>query len=332
MALASYEHLVLRWQPSQQADRTFAWIASTAIILAVFVGLVLSSLDVPPKTQLDRVLVPERVAKFIRAQEPKPLPPPKPKPKPPEPPKPKIEPKPLETPIPPTEPKQVTLVPERQKPAKPLTEKQLEARERVQTEGLLPHLKELDDLIETADVSAQVKTQIKTSISNNSTDLANNSDAQAFANTATKNSGGINNQQYTTKIGTTQLNEAEVTQTQKTLAKSEKTFEKSAENSKPTSSGSGRSEEEVTLVLDKHKSQLQSLYNRARRTNPALKGTLVLAVTILPNGSVSDIKVISSQLNDPSLVNSIIARIRNFQFGTKNVAPITVNYPIEFLP
>ena len=85
-------------------------------------------------------------------------------------------------------------------------------------------------------------------------------------------------------------------------------------------------------MFDRHKSQLQSLYNRARRNNPVLKGKLVLAVTIRPDGSVSGVKVLSSELQDKALLDSLMARIRNFQFGARDVETVTVNYPIEFLP
>ena len=125
--------------------------------------------------------------------------------------------------------------------------------------------------------------------------------------------------------------QAALASAQATLDASAEAFAKTDTNARNANQRT-RSEEEVTLVFDRHKSQLQGIYNRARRSNPTLKGKLVLAVTIEPNGSVSGVKVVSSELKDQALIDSLLARIRNFQFGAREVEKVTVNYPIEFLP
>ncbi|MCK4708418.1 MAG: energy transducer TonB, partial [Gammaproteobacteria bacterium] len=93
-----------------------------------------------------------------------------------------------------------------------------------------------------------------------------------------------------------------------------------------------RAEEGITIVFDQHKSQLYTIYNRARRKNPGLKGKIVLEITVAPSGKVTKIRVISNQLNDSKLETRLVKRIKQFNFGAQLVEEITVTYPIEFLP
>lgn len=85
-------------------------------------------------------------------------------------------------------------------------------------------------------------------------------------------------------------------------------------------------------MFDRNKGILYKLYNHARRKNPGLKGKIVLRLTIAPSGKVNSIEIVSSELNDPKLETRLVRRIRNFDFGAKNVESMSVTYPIEFLP
>lgn len=191
-------------------------------------------------------------------------------------------------------------------------------------------MNELNDLMDTPEVAAQVKTDIRQQAGSGDQPVA--PDTSVLTANASRGSGGVEASRYAARAGDSQLGAAEVAAAREALAASETAFAK--EETAATRSGGARtrSEEEVTLVFDRHKSQLQSLYNRARRNNPALKGKLVLAVTIRPDGTVSAVKAVSSELQDQALLDSLMARIRNFQFGARDVEMVTVNYPIEFLP
>jgi TonB family protein len=292
-------------------------------------GGLISSIEVPEKSRNERAAVPERVAKFINLKATKPKPPPPPPPpkiKPPEQPKP-VEPKP-EQPKP--EPAQPRIERERPKPREPLTSEQQKAREKASQSGLLAHMNELNDLMDTPEVAAQVKTDIRQQTGKG--DKPSGPDTSVLTANVTRGSGGVDANRYATEAGDSQLGAAEVTAAREALAANETAFAKPSAAGRKPGGARTRSEEEVTLVFDRHKSQLQSLYNRARRNNPALKGKLVLAVSIRPDGSVSGVKVVSSELQDKALLDSLMARIRNFQFGAREVEAVTVNYPIEFLP
>lgn len=326
MALANYTQLALSWQPSQKEDRLFAIFVVVAVATAMLIGGVISSIQVPEKSRHERSAVPERVAKFIDLKEAKPQPPPPPVvAKPPEPPKP-VELKPEPTP----EPTQPRVERERPKPREPLTTEQQQARERASQSGLLAHMSELNDLMDTPAVAAQVRTEIRQQAGGG--DQPAGPDTSVLTSNVSRGSGGVDASRYAARAGDSQLGAAEVAAAREALAANETIFTQEDTAETRTSGIRARSEEEVILVFDRHKSQLQSLYNRARRNNPALKGRLVLAVTIRPDGAVSAVKVVSSELQDQGLLDSLMVRIRNFQFGAKDVETVTVNYPIEFLP
>ena len=104
---------------------------------------------------------------------------------------------------------------------------------------------------------------------------------------------------------------------------------------RPIAGGSGvagRSDEEIQIVFDRYKAALYRLYNRELRNNPALRGQMVLRLTIEPSGVVSFLELQSSDMNAPALAEQVLERVRTFDFGAKDVAPITIVYPIDFLP
>lgn len=104
---------------------------------------------------------------------------------------------------------------------------------------------------------------------------------------------------------------------------------------RPLSDGPGlsRTDEEIQIVFDRHKSALYRLYNRELRKDPTLRGQMVLRFTIQPDGSVSMCELRSSDMNAPELASQVVSRVRTFDFGAKEGIPaITILYPIDFLP
>jgi len=93
-----------------------------------------------------------------------------------------------------------------------------------------------------------------------------------------------------------------------------------------------RTYEEVSLVFDRNKGAIYSLYSRALRKDPTLQGKVVLEITIDPSGRVTACKVVSSELNNKTLESKLVARVKLLNFGAKNVDVLVVTYPIDFLP
>jgi outer membrane biosynthesis protein TonB len=100
-----------------------------------------------------------------------------------------------------------------------------------------------------------------------------------------------------------------------------------------TGGGSGgRGDEAIRRIMDQQKGGIFAIYNRALRQDPSLQGKFVFEMVIEPDGSVSDIRLVSSELRDNELTGKILARIRMIDFGTANVLRTRVNYSLDFLP
>jgi TonB family protein len=93
-----------------------------------------------------------------------------------------------------------------------------------------------------------------------------------------------------------------------------------------------RSIEEIKLVFERNKGAIYAIYNRALREEPSLQGKVVLELKIAPSGAVSDLRIVSSELKSPDLERKLLARIKQFDFGAKDVDLMTVTWPVDFLP
>jgi TonB family protein len=101
------------------------------------------------------------------------------------------------------------------------------------------------------------------------------------------------------------------------------------------SSGAGpsRTDEEIQIVFDRYKAALYRIYNRELRSNPGLRGKMILRITIDPNGEVSACRIESTDLASSALGTEVVERVKKFNFGPKDGVPkITILYPIDFLP
>jgi TonB family protein len=99
-----------------------------------------------------------------------------------------------------------------------------------------------------------------------------------------------------------------------------------------TSGKASRSIEEIKLVFERHKGAIYAIYNRALRDDPSLQGKVVLELKIAPSGAVVDCRIVSSELNAKELEAKLLARIRQFDFGAKEVDQMVVSWPVDFLP
>jgi len=319
-----YEQLALDWSPANNDNRQFNAIVLTVVFVMLLAGIVISSITVPGESRVARSVVPERIANFLiekKKTEPKKVKAkakPKPKPKP----KAKLKAK--------TRPKPEVKKRAKAKAQKPLTKTQKKAREKAAGSGLLALSNELSDLMDTSDVNAMLGGNIKTgSVSSAAVTSQNKTLLMAGAS---QGSSGVDAVEYTAAVGRTQLTQREITQVKQSQFSSEVQSKASSTQANKSRTAGIRTEEDITIVFDQNKSKLYSIYNRARRTNPNLKGKIVLEITISPAGKVIKIKVVSSELNDSRLESRLVKRIKLFSFGALKVEQVIVTYPIEFLP
>ncbi|HEX5357388.1 MAG TPA: AgmX/PglI C-terminal domain-containing protein, partial [Aquabacterium sp.] len=93
-----------------------------------------------------------------------------------------------------------------------------------------------------------------------------------------------------------------------------------------------RSIEDIKLVFERNKGAIYAIYNRALREDPSLQGKVVVELKIAPTGEVMACRVVSSELHAPELEAKLMARIRQFDFGAKDVDQMVVTWPVDFLP
>ncbi|VAW89044.1 hypothetical protein MNBD_GAMMA17-1829 [hydrothermal vent metagenome] len=330
MSTVTYQGLALSWHPQNNNDKPFAIFLALVLTLFIGLGFFLSTIEVPETSHRTKVEVPERIARFIMEK-------PEPAPKPPAPKKeikikekPKPETKPEEAP----KPKQPTV--KRQKPEKPskITQKESTAREKAAKSGLIALSNELSDLIDTSSIDAMMGKPLKKT----------GKPAQvATVNTALITSGSAQEAKHINIDATlpnvishttlnTQQREAAAQALLAARAEEPVASKKARDSDEPQRAGNQRSEEEIAYVIDQNKSKLHAIYRSARRNNPGIMGMIVLEITILPSGEVEEVAIKSSELNNARLEARLIARIKQFNFGNRNVNKVTVTYPIEFLP
>ena len=99
-----------------------------------------------------------------------------------------------------------------------------------------------------------------------------------------------------------------------------------------TSLANVRSEMKLRQTLEANKSRLYSLYNRALRKNPFLKGKVLFEIEIQPNGRVTSVAIQLSELEDKALEKRLTVILKSIDFGVEDVEVISTVWAIEFLP
>lgn len=91
----------------------------------------------------------------------------------------------------------------------------------------------------------------------------------------------------------------------------------------------GRQINEIQLVFDRNKGAFTAIMNRALRSNPNLRGKITVSFTIRPDGSVTDLVMVSSELGDADVERQVLTRIQLINFGAKAGIP---DFPVKDYP
>jgi len=320
----AYRHSpVLPWNTQDVDERRFHLITLWVLLISLLLGTLIPMIDLPEKERFKRQTLPPRLARLILEQ--RKLPPPKPKPKVAEEKKPKPEEKPPEEK---KKPEPVKKPPEKvaKKSPPPSAE---QARKKAASSGLLAFSDQLADLREESAMPAVGGIH---QLSQNG-GQATAPQRSIITSGATQGSGGINTAALSRGTGGSGLGGRSTTQVQSSAAEAKR-------NATAQSSGKGkgknykgnRTREEIQTVFDQNKGAVYALYNRALRSDPTLRGKVVLELTIAPDGRVIDCRIVSSELNDSNLEKKLISRVKLFKFAAKDVDTTVVSYPIDFLP
>lgn len=310
-AVALYRDFQLVWTPSEEEQRRLRRVLGAVLGLFIAFGVVIPLLPERQKSAAPPV-VPERVVEFLLER-------PKPKPKPPPP---------VETPTPVELPKpeaRIVKPPPQPKPV-PTPQARPDPKQKAASSGLLAMSQQLEELRQ-----LDVATKPDANPINAGAGEKTSVDRALLTARAGEGTTGIAVSTVSSGFGggaaTLKGHDTARVAAPPSAAPATEAVERSGRSLKAS-----RTREEIELVFDRNKAAIYALYSRALRDKPTLQGKVVLEVTIAPEGSVTDCRVVSSELNDPELERKLVARVRMFRFDARDVAVMTTTKPIEFFP
>jgi TonB family protein len=295
-----YRSYDLPWEEDVESNGRFRRLLLIGLALYLLIGLIVPFLHLVRPQESAEQAVPERLARLMVEEKPKPPPPPKPI----EPPKPELKPQPV--------PKPVDRVAEARKKAERSLDRvrdELEDLRRDMAKELPTQTRNL-----TGAVGAESKAErslISSKAGTGSTGVQSSNSSRGFGSGAGSLTG-----HSTTSVSSRVAGIAGDARAARS----------------GVSGKASRSQEEIELVFDRNKGAIYALYSRALRDRPELQGKMVLEFTIAPSGDVTACRVVSSELGDPELERKIVARVRLIRFEAKDVATMTTTKPIEFFP
>lgn len=312
------------WGGVTDDDRRLKRIAAMVFLLVIGLSLLMPIIRLPQPEVEEEPEVPERLAELVVERE-------QSEPEPQEPveeeqPE-EVEEEPEEEP-PEEEPEVAETEPEpREEAPEATTQAETEARERASQTGLLAMSDELEEL---ADNSVENKLGDQANISNEGSEATEVSRDIVTAQ-AGQSSGGIQTDELSRNVGGSggSVGSRETSRVESAMAQQAAQSQREA---RTPQGQKGRTDEEIQIVFDRNKSALYRIYNRALRRDPSLEGQVTLELTIEPSGRVSLCRVVGSELEAPDVEEKIVQRVKLFDFGAKDVPPVTITYPIDFLP
>ncbi len=91
-----------------------------------------------------------------------------------------------------------------------------------------------------------------------------------------------------------------------------------------------RSARQLHAVVAANRGRLEYIYNKYLRRNPDLSGQIELEITIEADGTVSNVRVLKSTVNEPGFVNEILNMVRRWKFPPIPEGRVIAVYPMVF--
>lgn len=193
-----------------------------------------------------------------------------------------------------------------------------------------------DDLMDMREALQTSAVETASATVSNGAGQATQVDRSMINSGQTKGSGGINVGAYASHdVGGVALSGRETTKVKSGLADAGKKAAGGTGNGGGNSDGAGgaaRSEEEMRKVMERYKSSIFSIYNRALRDNAALQGKVKFKMIIDPSGQVVEASVEFSELKDAALEAKLLAKMKSISFPAANVVRTTFFQTLDFLP
>lgn len=309
--------LDLPWQVDEQREKAFKKILARVFIPLLLLFIIVPFLptidtgfvetdDAPVRTQilLDPVVEPEPEPVVVK---------PEPKPEPP-------------APVPVTQTKPPAPVPQKRPQPRPKTVEQADLKESVAaSQGLSELSSQLSALRSSVNMTSL---QNKNLSDNEGGSVAKAERARLGQDLATRSSGVVVNE--TVMAGEiTRLSDHQSAAVEGLVMNDAP----AGNNSSHLSNQSGqRDMESIRRTLEQAKGSVYALYQRALLENPGLRGEFTFKLVIEPNGSISKLTLLVSELDIAELERNILERIKQVNFGSKDVPPTVVEYRFVFLP
>ncbi len=292
----------LAWDSIEGDRGRNRWLGLLALLIAVSLSVWMASVEVPKVDRAVAEKVPERLARLIMEKKVEPPPPP---------PKEEIkEEKPKEEPKP-EAPREQQVEKAREKATRALSEAKKE-------------LSALQDLASAFDMGdAQPLTRAGAAAGGISRDM--------ITSRSGKGSGGVNI--GSTSSGGSEAGGSKLAAVQMAKVESNLGSGGIGPTRKNASGKLERTTEEIRRIIDRNNGALNAIYQRALRSNPTIKGTIIVRLVIAANGSVTVCEMVSSELGDPETERKLLSRLKAIDFGAiEGVIPWDDKYTINFFP
>lgn len=316
MSINTLHRSMMPWDGDPSSDKLLNRLLIIGLILVLLLYIIIPRIDLP-EAEVEEI--PERFAELIVEEEPEVIPPP---PVPED--KPKEEEKPVEEEEEPVE-EEKPVEKEPEKPVEKPDQSVEEARE-VAEEKFKESFKSLDSL-KNLGMSLQNTSPLLITSDNAKRKTYAGSDLHADL---TAGSGGIDTAAIAGNSGVSGdlggRGKGKVGGKGKLKASG-----KGSGRSKQRTSSGGRSSEQIYLANQRVKGVLDRMYNKARRSNPSLQGTVTFKVKVNKSGKVLNVTVVKSSLGDPALESKLASRLKlmaNYGPGPNE----TLQFNIVFTP
>lgn len=326
----NFENRSLPTWDTQLGNRFFNRLTLGMIAITLLSSVFVSFVELPELSREEKEKLPPQLVKIMKSKAAVKLPEIKPKPK-----KIEAESKPEPEPEPKPEPKpkpEPELKPKPKPEPKPqIAEKALD--EKVQKSGLLALSEQLNAMRDIAKAVPSVAPTANGGLAEGNGTAAK-TERIMLGNKVTGTSGSITGKRFSdvgeaSKLASNQSGQvAQVATVVDEIAKQ-------VEVTRAVERASGqRSSESIRQMFDRNKSAIYSIYRRALRSDPSLEGSVTVKLIILPDGSVSTVEIIASEIDidNYDFAGKLLRRIRLINFGSKLLAETELEYTFNFLP
>ena len=323
-----YFNSQLPWSSSKSENGVFFKITVVILVLTLLMAVYVKTSVLPDIPRAEKESIPPQLAKIIQAKQPPP-PPPQIEPEPEPEPEPEELLTPEEIPEPTIEPELVKEEPIKTEPEKvelSEQEKVLKARETAKSKGVLAFTDTLASMRE----QSQLNNLANTTLTQGGGE-AEQTTRDIIAAPTLATSGGIQTSALSADVGA--QGELEGRRNTEFVAASQGEAAIATKRIETQQQVIGsRDLDQIRQVLDANKGAVYTLYRRALREDPSIEGKLTVRLIIEPNGSLSAVSLIESELEAPELVQKLIGRISLINFGNANVTRTELEYAYNFLP